>query len=59
MFADFWSLKESCNGVYPKMTNGETELFLNPEPSVYILNEIGGVGMTLSFGLAEEMVASI
>jgi len=59
MFADFWSLKESWNGVYPKMTNGETELFLNPEPSVYILNGIGGVGMTLSFGLAEEMVASI
>ena len=59
MHTHFWSLKESWNGVYPKMTNGATELFLNPQPNVFILNGIGGVGMTLSFGLAEEIVASI
>lgn len=52
-----WQLIQSWNGTYPKMTNGETEILLNPEPGVYILNGLGGAGMTLSFGLAEEIVA--
>lgn len=52
-----WQLIQSWNGTYPKMTNGETEIILNPEPGVYILNGLGGAGMTLSFGLAEEIVA--
>jgi glycine/D-amino acid oxidase-like deaminating enzyme len=50
---------QSWNGVYPIMTNGATDLFLNPEPGVYILNGIGGHGMTMSFGFAEEMINSI
>jgi FAD dependent oxidoreductase TIGR03364 len=50
------SLLESWNGVYPKSTTGATELFLSPDKDVYILNGIGGAGMTLSFGLAEELV---
>ena len=49
-----WYLLQSWNGIYPKLKNGETELFLNPEPNVFILNGVGGAGMTLSFGLAEE-----
>lgn len=52
-----WQLIQSWNGTYPKMPNGETEMILNPEPGVYILNGLGGAGMTLSFGLAEEIVA--
>lgn len=57
-FAQFknWNVTETWNGVYPKLTNGETELFLMAEPGVYILNGLGGAGMTLSFGLAEEVV---
>jgi FAD dependent oxidoreductase TIGR03364 len=57
-FASFknWNLLESWNGVYAKLTDGATEIFLSPEPGVYILNGLGGAGMTLSFGLAEEMV---
>ena len=50
---------ESWNGVYAKMTNGETDLFISPEESVYILTATGGAGMTLFFGLAEERVASV
>jgi len=56
---DQWEMIQSWNGVYPIMTNGATDLFLNPEPGVYILNGIGGHGMTMSFGFAEEMVNTI
>lgn len=48
---------ETWNGIYPKLTNGETDLFFSPEPAVYILNGLSGAGMTLSFGLAEEATA--
>jgi FAD dependent oxidoreductase TIGR03364 len=60
-FAQFkdWSLTESWNGIYSKLTNGETELFFSPEPSVYAINCVSGAGMTLSFGLAEELVEGL
>jgi FAD dependent oxidoreductase TIGR03364 len=60
-FAHFkdWSLLESWNGIYPKLTNGETDIFMSPEAGVYILNGLSGAGMTLSFGLAEEVVETI
>lgn len=54
-----WNLTQTWNGIYPKMTNGTTEVFLNPLKDVYIINGVGGVGMTLSFGLAEELIAQI
>ncbi len=50
---------QTWNGVYPKLTNGDTELFFSPEAGVYVLNGLGGAGMTLSFGLAEEVVAGL
>ncbi len=56
MHINEWDMIQSWNGIYPIMTNGATDLFLNPEPGVYILNGIGGHGMTMSFGFAEEMV---
>ncbi len=56
---DDWKLTQSWHGIYPKMTNGETEIFLEAEPNVYILNGIGGAGMTLSFGFAEECVTKM
>jgi FAD dependent oxidoreductase TIGR03364 len=60
-FAHFkdWRLIQTWNGIYPKLTDGETGLFLSPEPGVYIINGVGGAGMTLSFGLAEELVSSL
>jgi hypothetical protein len=54
-----WSLSETRNGVYTRLTDGEADLFFSPEPYVYIINGVGGAGMTLSFGLAEELVAGL
>ena len=58
-FARFrdWTITETWNGVYAKLTDGNADLFFSPEPYVYVINGVGGAGMTLSFGLAEELVA--
>jgi FAD dependent oxidoreductase TIGR03364 len=60
-FAAFkdWSIESSWHGIYPKMTNGATELVLQADPQVWIVNGLGGAGMTLSFGLGEEVVNSL
>lgn len=60
-FARFrdWSVVETWNGIYAKSTDGEPDLFFSPEPYVYVINSLGGAGMTLSFGLAEELVAGL
>ncbi|PSL25758.1 TIGR03364 family FAD-dependent oxidoreductase [Dyadobacter jiangsuensis] len=57
-FAQFKSPKvfQSWHGIYPKMTNGATEIVLKPESGVTIINGLGGNGMTLSFGLCDEVV---
>ncbi|MBD3750044.1 MAG: TIGR03364 family FAD-dependent oxidoreductase [Sphingobacteriales bacterium] len=49
---------QTWNGVYPKLMNHQTELVLKPEDGVTIINGLGGAGMTLSFGLAEQVIAS-
>ena len=54
-----WKLVETWHGIYPKMTNGKTDVFLNPLPGVYILNGLDGLGMTMSFGFAEEVLDTI
>lgn len=57
-FADFkdWQPIQSWNGIYPKMANGQTEFVNRPEDGVTIINAMSGAGMTLSFGLAEEII---
>lgn len=47
-------IAETWHGVYPKIP-GKTELVLEVEPGVWIVNGLSGAGMTMSFGLAEEM----
>jgi FAD dependent oxidoreductase TIGR03364 len=54
-FPDF-SLSASWNGIYSKMTDGQTECIISPMDGVTIINGLGGSGMTLSFGLAEEFI---
>jgi FAD dependent oxidoreductase TIGR03364 len=48
---------ETWNGIYPKLTNGETELVLQPEEGVTIINCLSGAGMTLGFGLCEQLIS--
>ena len=51
-------IAQTWNGIYPKL-KGKTEFVASPESGVHIINGLSGAGMTLSFGLAEEVVASI
>jgi FAD dependent oxidoreductase TIGR03364 len=51
-----WQLLQSWNGIYPKITNGRTDFIYSPEEGVTIVNGLGGAGMTLAFGLAEEVL---
>jgi FAD dependent oxidoreductase TIGR03364 len=53
-----WRLTQSWNGIYPKLINGITGFIYQPEDGVTIINGLGGAGMTLSFGLAEEVMNS-
>ncbi|MGY4536157.1 FAD dependent oxidoreductase TIGR03364 [Mucilaginibacter sp. UYNi724] len=49
---------QTWNGTYAKMTTGQTELVIDAEPGVTIINGLGSNGMTLSFGLCEQIVAA-
>jgi D-hydroxyproline dehydrogenase subunit beta len=50
-------IAETWHGIYPKSTTGATEFVESPAPNVTVINGLGGAGMTLSFGLAEEVLA--
>jgi FAD dependent oxidoreductase TIGR03364 len=52
------TITETWNGIYPKMTNGQTDVILHPEHGVTIVNGFGGAGMTLAFGLCEQLMTS-
>lgn len=47
---------ETWNGIYPRLTNGQSHMVLEPEQGVTVINGLGGAGMTLSFGLCEQLI---
>lgn len=51
-----FQISATWNGTYTKLPNGYTELVVSPLPGVTVVNGLGGAGMTLSFGLAEEIM---
>ncbi|MBY0432761.1 MAG: TIGR03364 family FAD-dependent oxidoreductase [Cyclobacteriaceae bacterium] len=52
-----YHITERWNGTYPKVP-GSLHIILEPESRVQIVNGLSGAGMTLSFGLAEEIVSA-
>ena len=59
-FTNFKDIRviQTWNGIYSKMTGGQTELIVDAEQGVTIINGLGGNGMTLSFGLCEQIIAA-
>ena len=53
-----WQLLQSWHGIYSKLSH-KTEFVYHPQQGVTIVNGIGGAGMTLSFGLAEEVADGV
>lgn len=53
------TIAQRWNGQYLKRTDGFLEFIHEPEPNVRIVTGMGGNGMTLSFGLAQEHFDSI
>jgi FAD dependent oxidoreductase TIGR03364 len=51
------AIAETWHGVYPKCPRGRNHIRFEPEPGVMVVNGLGGAGMTLSFGLAQETMA--
>lgn len=49
-------ISASWNGTYAKMMDGSTFFLHEPMDGVTILNGLGGLGMTFSFGLTEQLI---
>lgn len=51
-------IAERWQGFYPRLEDGSPDFVAHPERGVTVVNGLSGAGMTLSFGLAEEIVVS-
>ncbi len=52
------TIQKYWTGSYLKAPEGEAFIHLQPEPNVDVVTGLGGAGMTLSFGLAEEIISA-
>lgn len=50
-------IEEYWHGVYPSLLSRAPHLVAEVEPGVRVVNGLGGAGMTLSFGLAQDHLA--
>lgn len=48
-----WTMDSHWHGIYAKIPD-QIAVILSPEPGVFICTGLGGAGMTMSFGLAEN-----
>lgn len=51
-----WNLSARWHGVYPVQSGGDVQFVHEPADGVTVCIATGGCGMTMSFGLAEQMV---
>ncbi|MEO1496214.1 MAG: TIGR03364 family FAD-dependent oxidoreductase [Planctomycetota bacterium] len=52
-----WTLSSRWHGVYAIQPNRGLQFVAEPEPGVTVCVATGGCGMTMSFGLAEQMIS--
>ena len=52
------TITERWHGIYPRIDN-DLSLIAEPESGVTVVNCLGGAGMTLSFGMAEEVIGRL
>ncbi len=58
LLAENLYITDRWNGYYLKAPANQTEILLTPQPDVQVITGLGGGGMTMAFGLAEETIAS-
>jgi len=51
------TIQDRWNGFYLKTTTDQTETIIEPADHVQLVTGLGGAGMTLSFGLAQDIIA--
>jgi glycine/D-amino acid oxidase-like deaminating enzyme len=52
------AISKRWQGIYLKSTKGVTQVVLRPQENVTMITAMGGLGMTLSWGLARRTVQS-
>jgi FAD dependent oxidoreductase TIGR03364 len=54
-----WHIIQTWNGIYSKLLNGSTGFNKEIEENVWIVNGVGGAGMTLSLAYAEDFISDL